>query len=359
MHRLAAATLSLMLVASACSAANDAGTRSSTTATPQTTASTTTIAEQSSVDSAGADATLQLFQSLAQGWNENALTWLAAYSDPDVGWEDFLRVQQDTLVALATLVGTADVQISQLPPDVQRPAYELIEHYQQRLNAFDRWARAIVAGDPVAEEAAAAEYNSISNAVVIIPLMEDLLNSPTIRSALQAEGASPADLLDVMLGATTATPTTTATVARPPSPLFDITGNETPRETLDILREFLAFIYAQRADLEQPDIDVFLLNYRITEQGAPPGAFRRMADQVLITIGNEICGAVDNQFVGQPADPADILNLSQGVMTIHEVEAEQAQMLIWLSAGALCTLEVGDRMLEAFEVAVEFSEAEG
>ncbi len=200
MSRLRASLIGVTLVLAACSPADDVSAARSADASTSTITSSTTTAD-ASIDSAGAEATILFLQGLSRGWNDNALTWISAYSDPHVGWEEFLRVQQDVLVAQGSLIAMAELQVSGLPSDVQGPVRDVVEHYSQRLDAFYGLAIAIVAGDLAAEEDAATAYNAISNASVITPLLEELFRAPTIRSTFEAEGVDPDDLLAAVMGA--------------------------------------------------------------------------------------------------------------------------------------------------------------
>jgi hypothetical protein len=118
-----------------------------------------------------------------------------------VGWEEFLRVQQDVLTALSSLIAMADVQTRQLPDDVKGPARDIVGHYQDRLEAFYVLTGAIVAGDLAAEEDAGAAYNAISNPSVIAPLLERLFDAPTLRASLEAEGVTPEEMIAAIMGA--------------------------------------------------------------------------------------------------------------------------------------------------------------
>jgi hypothetical protein len=197
MARLGTAAVVVLLTVAACST----GSRSSDTAPSAPVERTSTPLESTAtIDAAGAEASITWMRDLADGWNEHALTWVAAYSDPAVGWDEFLTIQHETLVALSNAVAMAELERSQLPSDVQGPASGLVEHYQQRLDAFDTLARAIVAGDVDTEAAAAADYRAISNVTVATPLIRDLLSAPTISSAIESQGATPDDVLEAILG---------------------------------------------------------------------------------------------------------------------------------------------------------------
>lgn len=161
---------------------------------------TTTVAEAPAVDRAGAEATMTLLGDLARGWNEDALRWVAAYSDPNVGYDEFLRVHQEVLTGQASLIASTDLQVGALPADLQSAASAIVEHYQQRLGALDSWGRAIIAGDISAEEAAFAEYNAISNIDVLVPLMEALLTTPTLGAVMEADGVTPDQMIQAILG---------------------------------------------------------------------------------------------------------------------------------------------------------------
>ena len=151
-----------------------------------------------SFDEAGAEQAIELVKDLSKVWNDNALTWVAAYTDPSVGWEEFLRIQQDVLVAQAKNVATARVQVSQLPPDLQEPVSDIIDHYANRMLAFQAWTDAIVTGDLAGEEKAVDAYQSISSPPVIIPLLENFVDTPTIRAAFESEGVTSEEFMKAM-----------------------------------------------------------------------------------------------------------------------------------------------------------------
>ena len=78
---------------------------------------------------------------------------------------------------------------------------------------------------------------------------------------------------------------TTTTTSPAPSPILGITGNETPRETLEVIRNFVGIVSSGRAEPGQPDEGLFLFHYRITELGAPDGAFVPFDDDIVVDAG--------------------------------------------------------------------------
>jgi len=215
-RNIGAVSLILALLVAACSSGEAVTKATATSTLPPITFSTftvppitfstltvppTTTTTTAALDTEGAAAVLTVLRALAKGWNDNQLKWVAAYSDTSVSWEEFLSVQQDVIVEQLRLVAAAGVRVAGFPPDTQGPANDLIAHYQERIDAFDRLVMAIVGGDVAAEEKAAAEYAAIVNPSVMMPLIEELMRTPTVMPVMEAEGITVDEMIAAIMGA--------------------------------------------------------------------------------------------------------------------------------------------------------------
>lgn len=167
--------------------------------TSTTEPATTSVPDPDEPTPADAELLLQTLLGLTEEWNANALKFVAAYSDDEVGYEEFLGVAHDVQLAQASAIMTARVTISHLPSPLSEASDPVLDHYNDRLVLFGELIAAFVHGDDDEFERISGEYSELTGLNTLRPILEGLFTHPVIAPLFAAEGIDPQALVDAMV----------------------------------------------------------------------------------------------------------------------------------------------------------------